>query len=65
MTSMTTPCTNGHGEPELHDAKGWLCDPDGQKNKTVCAFHAGRIIEEYAAKLGEAWTFEVAVESGR
>jgi hypothetical protein len=39
-------------------ADGWLITPEGKRAGAMCRAHAQAVIDEYAAKLGMAWTFE-------
>ena len=51
-------CTNGAGYTENHDAEGWLVSPEGKRIVRQCESHATEVMNEYAEKLGETWTFE-------
>ena len=55
---MNTPCINGQGYREDHEADGWIVSPEGRRISPMCRQQAREVIAEYAMKLGEAWTFE-------
>lgn len=51
-------CVNGQGYMENHAAEGWIVSPEGRRISPMCARQAQEAIDEYAAKLGEIWTFK-------
>lgn len=53
---MRTCCHDGCRAPATH----WLIHPDGTRNPGgwVCERHGREIVEEYRAKLQEAWTMQ-------
>lgn len=53
-------CVDGKGRRTGHAAEGYIVAPDGDRIGSMCRRHANKVIDEYAAKLGEAWTFEFA-----
>ena len=63
--SLMPRCTDGTGHPHDVPAEGWILDPDGVRRGAMCKAHAQAVIEEYAAKLGETWSFEAAPEQPR
>lgn len=54
-------CTDGKGVRQDHPATGVLVAPDGVPvpGGFMCRQCAQVVIDEYALKLDEAWTFEV------
>ncbi len=54
---MNTPCINGQGYQEDHQAEGWIVSPEGRCISPMCERQAQEMINEYAMKLGEEWTF--------
>lgn len=64
-------CSHYHGtgigadQCKAH-ATHWLFDPDGKQNPGgwACREHGDAVVEEYGAKLAEAWTLRPIDENG-
>jgi hypothetical protein len=50
-------CTDGKGVRHEHRAQGQLFSPEGLLTGYMCRSHAEECVREYAAVLGENWTF--------
>lgn len=55
-------CIDGKGRRTEHRSEGFIVSPEGGRTGQMCRACAQIVIDEYAEKLGQAWTFEPAAQ---
>ena len=56
MIAALWRCRDGRGYPCPEAGTVRLVSPNGWRGGPMCETHAQEVINEYASKLGEAWT---------